>query len=154
MIARDIVRMKGQIEKMTEFCGQLKAVSLRISSISTLNELSNAMEEAGKAITAVSGKLDAQKLAEMAKTLSKEDAKLDMKQEMMTEILDGIGESMDDPNEQQKIYEQVLKEVGLEVEDSFVDAGTKKVGAAKVEEKKEEVAEEDSLDAMLKSLQK
>jgi hypothetical protein len=115
MLARDIVRMKGQIEKMTEFTGQLKAVALRISSISTLNELSNAMEEAGKAITTVSGKLDANKLAALAKNLSKEDAKLDMKQDMMQDILEGIGEGMDDPIEQERIYKQVLEEVGIEV---------------------------------------
>lgn len=117
MLARDIVRMKGQTEKMTQFCGQLKAVSLRISSLSTLNELSNAMEEAGKAITIVSGNLDANKLADMAKNLAKEDSKLDMKQDMMQDILDGIGEGMDDPVEQEKVYQQVLREVGLEVED-------------------------------------
>jgi hypothetical protein len=115
MLARDIVRMKGQIEKMSEFCGQLKAVALRISSLATLNELSNAMEEAGKAITTVSGKLDAQKLADMAKILSKEDAKLDMKQDMMADILDGIGEGMDDPIEQERVYKQVLEEVGIDV---------------------------------------
>lgn len=115
MLARDIVRMKGQIEKMSEFCGQLKAVALRISSIATLNELSNAMEEAGKAITTVSGKLDANRLAELAKNLSKEDAKLDMKQDMMQDILEGIGEGMDDPAEQERIYKQVLEEVGIEV---------------------------------------
>jgi CRISPR/Cas system type I-B associated protein Csh2 (Cas7 group RAMP superfamily) len=120
MIARDIVRMKGQIEKMTEFTGQLKALSLRIGSISTLNELSNAMEDASKAICAVSGKLDAGKLQEMAKVLSKEDAKLDMKSEMMSDILDGIGEGMDDPAEQEKLYQQVLKDVGLEVEELVI----------------------------------
>jgi hypothetical protein len=115
MLARDIVRMKGQIEKMTEFCGQLKAVALRISGIATLNELSNAMEEAGKAICIVSGKLDAGKLASMAKNLAKEDAKLDMKQDMMQDILEGIGEGMDDPIEQEKYYKQVLEEVGIDV---------------------------------------
>lgn len=118
MIARDVVRMKSQIEKMSEFTGQLKAVSLRIGSISTLNELSNAMEEAGKAITTVSGKLDANKLANMAKTMAKEDAKLDMKQEMMQDILEGIGEGMDDPVEQERIYQSVLREVGLEVDET------------------------------------
>ncbi len=115
MMARDIVRMKGQIEKMTEFTGQLKAVALRIGGISTLNELSNAMEEAGKAITIVSGKLDSNKLANMAKTLAKEDAKLDMKQDMMQDILEGIGEGMDDPIAQDELYKQVLQEVGIEV---------------------------------------
>jgi hypothetical protein len=117
MIARDIVRLKSQGEKMTEFIGQLKAVTLRISSIATLNELSTAMEEAGKAITMVSGKIDTQKLAQISKNLAKEDAKLDMKQDMMQDIMEGIGESMDDPAEQERVYQQVLKEVGLEVGD-------------------------------------
>ncbi len=121
MLARDIVRMKSQVEKMTEFTGQLKAVGIRISSISTLNELSNAMEQAGQAITTVSGKLDANKLADMAKTLSKEDAKLDMKSDMMQDIMDGIGDSMDDPVEQEAIYKQVLEEVGIEVQNEVIN---------------------------------
>lgn len=118
MLARDIVRMRGQVEKMTEFCGQLKAVSLRIGSISTLNELSMAMEEAGRAITTVSGKLDAGKLADMAKIMAKEDAKLDMKQDMMQEILEGIGDGMDDPVEQENLYKQVLKDLNIDVSDA------------------------------------
>ena len=120
MLARDIVRMRGQIDKMTEFCGQLKAVSLRIGSISTLNELSMAMEEAGKAIVSVSGKLDAGRLGEMAKIMAKEDAKLDMKQDMMQEILDGIGDGMDDPIEQENIYKQVLKDLNINIKDEVV----------------------------------
>jgi hypothetical protein len=117
MLARDIVRMKTQSDKMTEFIGQLKAVTLRISSVSTLNELSSAMEEAGKAISLVSGKLDTKKLADISKNLAKEDEKLNMKQDMMQDILEGLGESMDDPAEEERLYQQVLKDVGLEVED-------------------------------------
>ena len=156
MLARDIVRMKGQIEKMTEFCGQLKAVSLRISAVSTLNELSNAMEQAGNAITMVSSKLDAAKLGQMAQTMAREDAKLDMKQEMMQEILEGIGEGMDDPAEQERIYASVLAEVGIDVANEMPEAITKttKITAPVVQAKVEVPAEEDSLDAMLKQLQK
>ncbi len=115
MIAKDLVRVKGQINKMNEFCGQLKAVSLRIGSISTLNELSIAMEEAGKAITTVSGKLDSGKLAEIAKNMAREDDKLNMKSDMMQEILEGIGDGMDDPVEQQKIYEDVCKDLNIDI---------------------------------------
>ena len=115
MIAKDIVRIRGQLNKMTQFIGQLKAVSIRISGISTLNELSNAMEQAGKAIMTVSGKLDAGRLADMAKTLAKEDAKLDMKQDMLEEVMDGIGDGLDDPVEQEELYKNVLQEVGIKL---------------------------------------
>ena len=151
LLAKNIVRMTFQMNKITEFVGQLSAVSLRIGGISTLNELSTAMEEAGKAITTVSSSLDAGRLSEMAKTLAKEDAKLDMKEDMMTDILDGIGEWMDDPAQQEEIYKQVLQEAGLEVGKILPDAEVKQVVKPVKEEKKEE---DDSLDAMLKSLQK
>jgi hypothetical protein len=148
-LAKDIVRMKNQIEKMTQFCGQLKAVEIRVGSLSSLNELSIAMEEAGKAIMTVSSKLDAGKMQQLSKQLCMEDAKLDMKSEMMGEILDGMGESMDSEEQTDDIYNQVLQECGIKVAESLPDTGKKSV--AKVEEK---VEEEDSLDAMLKQLQK
>ena len=83
MIAKDIVRIRNQSEKMTQFVGQLKALSLRIGSLASLNELSSAMEDASKAMLAVSNNIDSKKLTEMAKIMSKEDAKLEMKQEMV-----------------------------------------------------------------------
>ena len=116
MIAKDIVRMTNQINKMTEFIGQLTAVSMRISSLSSLNEVANAMESAGQAITVVSSKLDTGKLQQMMKVMAKEDAKMDMKQEMMQDVLDSIGEGMDDPEQQDELYKQVLADVGLEVD--------------------------------------
>ena len=83
MVARDIVRIRTQSEKMTQFIGQLKSLSLRIGCLSSLNELSSAMEEASKAMITVSNKIDTKKLKDMAKIMSKEDAKLDMKSEMV-----------------------------------------------------------------------
>ena len=152
MIAKDIVRTKKQVEKMSEFTGQLKAVSLRIGSISTLHEMSSAMEEAGKAMCLVSTNLDMQKLQKMAKQMAMEDSKLDMKTEMMQDIMEDIGESMDDPVEQDKIYQNVLKEVGIETEGLMPEVGKDKEKEEPVVEKKK--VEDDSLDAMLKSLQK
>ena len=154
MMARDIVRLKTQIDKLTEFTGQLTAVSMRIGSISTLNELSDAMETAGKAMTLVSSKLDSKKLNEMARTMMKEDDKLGMKQEMMQDVLDSIGESMDDPEEQEALYKQVLSEVGLEVDGSLPSSNKEDLKQSEQNQKVAVDAGGDSLDEMLKSLQK
>lgn len=148
MMARDIVRTTTQSNKLTEFIGQLSAISLRISSVNSLNELSDAMESAGHAMTLVSSKLDTGKLAQIGKTMAKEDAKLDMKQEMIQDILDDLGSEMDNPEEQEKLYEEVLAQVGLEVKDVLPESQNNKVDPNK------EKVEEDSLDAMLKDLQK
>ena len=95
----------------------LKTLSLRVGTINSMNELTTALEEAGKAISLVSGHLDAGKLSELSKGLAKEDAKLEMKQEFLSEVLDNMGENMDDPVEQEKLYKQVLEDVGLQVEE-------------------------------------
>ena len=116
MVAKDIVRTQSQIGKMTEFCGQLKALTLRISGISTLNEMTLAMENASNAISQVSSKLDAGKLAQLSKEMAKDDAKLEMKQELLSDVLDRIGENMDDPAEQVKLYQQVLLDCGVQLE--------------------------------------
>lgn len=133
---------------MNEFCGQLKALTLRLSTVSTLNEMSSAMESASNAMCLVSNKLDPQKLQKMARDMELNSGKLEMNQEMMSSVLEDIGESMDDPIEEDKLYQDVLKEVGLEVQSQMVDAPQKKV-QDKVENK-----EKDELEDMLNSLQK
>ena len=160
MLARDIVRITTQCSKLTEFIGQLSALSLRISGISTLNELANAMECASNAICLVSNKLDSTKLRNMAKTMAKEDAKLEMKQDMMQDVLDSVGEGLGDPVEEEELYKQVLADVGLEVDKVLPDSNVTSVQAQaqKEEQKMPALAEggggDDDLDAMLKSLQK
>ena len=112
---------------MTEFSGQLTAVSLRISSISSLNELGNAMEQAANALTLVSNKLDTQKLHNMLKNMVKEDDKLEMKQEMIQDIMDSLGEGMDNKEQEDEIYKQVLQEVGVNYNDVLPSSGAKQL---------------------------
>ena len=158
MLAKDIVRSTNQIKKLEQFVGQLNAVSMRISSCSTLNELGDAMNNAAKAMTLVSNKLDTKKLQQMAKVLAKEDMKLDMKSDMMSDVMDSIGESMDNEEEQEELYNQVLAEAGVKIEGDMVGPNKDKISAPQVNTgpQKQVVGAEgggdDDLDAMLKSL--
>jgi len=164
MLAKDIVRSTNQIKKLEQFVGQLQAVSMRISSCSTLNELGDAMNNAAKAMTLVSNKLDTQKLQQMAKVLAKEDMKLDMKSEMMSDVLDSIGEGMDNEEEQEELYNQVLAEAGVKIEGEMVGAGKESLTANTVGPQKQlagvgavggggaAATGEDDLDAMLRDL--
>lgn len=129
---------------MNEFCGHLKAVSLKLSTVSTLNEMSDAMENATKAMCLVSNKLDTGKLANLHKEMAMADGKLEMKQEMMNAVMEDLGNDMDDPVLQDQVYQDVLKEVGIEVQKSL-DVPLPK-------QKQEAAPEKDSLDEMLKSL--
>ena len=166
MLAKDIVRCTNQIKKIDQFVGQLKAVSMRITSCSTLNELGDAMSNAAKAMTLVSNKLDPKKMQQLAKIVAKEDFKLDMVSDMMGESMDTLGESMGNEEEEEELYNQVLAEAGVKVEGEMVGPG-KDALASQVNTGPQkqlagvgaegaggagDVGGEDDLDAMLKSL--
>ena len=158
MLAKDIVRATNQCKKIEQFVGQLTAVSMRISSCATLNELSNAMEAVATAMTKVSNKLDTQKLNTLAKEMSKETMKIDMKQDMIQEVLDGVGASLEDEEQEEELYNQVLQEAGVKISEEMVGAGKEKLEEQKVGPQKQLAGVgavgggDDDLDAMLKSL--
>ena len=118
-------------------------------------------------MTLVSNKLDTKKLQQMAKVLAKEDMKLDMKSDMMEDVLDSLGEGMDNEEEQEELYNQVLAEAGVKIEGEMVGPGKESLQAEKVNTGPQkqlagvgaegaggagDLGGEDDLDAMLKSL--
>jgi DNA mismatch repair ATPase MutS len=145
-LAKDVVRTRTQVSKMNDFCGNLKAVSLRLSTVTTLNEMSDAMENANKAMSLVSSKLDPQKLNQIAKEMAKSEAKLEMNSEMMNAVMEDIGDNMDDPIQEEEVYQDLLREVGIGV--------SKEMDVNAPSKKKEVEVEKDSLEDMLNSLQK
>ncbi len=145
-MAKEVVRIRTQTTKMNQFCGHLKAITLKLSSVSTLNEMSDAMANATKAMCLVTNKLDGTKLSNLHREMAMADGKLEMKQEMLNSVLEDIGEEMDDPIESEKVYQDVLREVGLEVKNAIPEVNSNKKEAVPKE------VEKDSLDDMLNSL--
>ena len=154
MLAKDIVRAKKQQQKLEQFIGQLNAVSLRIGSCMTLNELGDAMANCASAMTLVSSKLDPKRLAQMAKEIAKQDEMLDMKSDMISEVL----ESLDEGNEEEEeaIYNQVLQEAGVKLaEEMKFEGDSKQIDDKVMAQPAMEGGEgTDDLDAMLKELNK
>ena len=154
MLAKDIVRAKKQQQKLEQFVGQLNAVSLRIGSCMTLNELGDAMTNCASAMTLVSSKLDPKRLAQMAKEIAKQDEMLDMKSDMISEVL----ESLDEGNEEEEeaIYNQVLQEAGVKLaEEMKFEGSIKQIDDKVMAQPAMEGGEgTDDLDAMLKELNK
>ena len=168
MLAKDIVRSTNQIKKLDQFVGQLTAVSMRIASCATLNELGDAMSNAAKAMTLVSNKLDPKKMQQMAKIMAKEDFKLDMISDMMGEAMDQVSESMGNEEEEEELYNQVLAEAGVKIEGDMIGPQTNSLASQVKEGQQKQLAgvgaegaggsgapadgADDDLDAMLRSL--
>ncbi len=131
---------------MNQFIGQLKAASLRISTVNTLNDMSEAMEGVNKAMSLASKNMDPKKLASLAKDMAMGEGKLEMNQEMISSVLDDMADNMGDPIEEEKIYQDVLKEAGLELNSNLSNVKNNK----NVEVNKDV----DNIDELLNSLQK
>lgn len=131
---------------MNQFIGQLKAASLRISTVNTLNDMSEAMEGVNKAMSLASKNMDPKKLAALAKDMAMGEGKLEMNQEMISSVLDDMADNMGDPIEEEKIYQDVLKEAGLELNSNLSNVKNNK----NVEVNKDV----DNIDELLNSLQK
>lgn len=134
MIAKQIVQTSGQIEKMTQFIGQLAAISLKISSCASMNELMSAMDGAATAMNLVSSKMDGGKLANMLKNMQKSDMKMEMAQEMMDDIMEDLNEDLGDQEKEDELYQQVLQEAGVSLE-AMPGTGPEKVNTEKTQEK-------------------
>ena len=148
MLAKEIVRINNQIKKITEFSFQLNTISFKISTFSSLNILNDVIEQVNNSINIINSKLDLGKLSNLSKTIFKENMNLNIKEDMINDILDNINEGNSDNEEEEKIYNNVLREVGFIIEDGFPNINKNDV------KKKDDLIDDDKIDNMLKSLKK
>ena len=83
-------------------------------------------------MTLVSNKLDNQNLALPGKELVKENMKLDLKSEMMKDGRDEVSKSMGNEEEEDELYNQVLKEAGIKNSEKMVGTSNDKFTERKV----------------------
>ena len=57
LLARDIVRTSNQIKKLDEFSGNLNALSLKVGTLTSMNEIGKALENSSNAMNLVSNNL-------------------------------------------------------------------------------------------------
>ena len=112
------------------------------------------MSNCAKAMTLVSSKLDAKKIAQMGKMMAKQDMMLEMKSDMMSEILDSLDEGNEEAEDE--LYNQVLMEAGVNLQDDMKVDG---LGGEKNKVQAKPLAESaesgtDDLDQMLNDLNK
>ena len=148
MLAKEIVRINNQIKKITEFSFQLNTISFKISTFSSLNILNDVIEQVNNSINIINSKLDLGKLSNLSKTIFKENMNLNIKEDMINDNLDNINEGNSDNEEEEKIYNNVLREFGFIIEDGFPNINKNDV------KKKDDLIDDDKIDNMLKSLKK
>ncbi|KAJ3079316.1 hypothetical protein HDU99_011002, partial [Rhizoclosmatium hyalinum] len=144
IMAKDLVRTRRYIQKFYGMRTQLQAVGLRMQTMSSNQAMADAMKGVTKAMRGMNKNMNLPELTKIMMDFEKESDMMDMKEEMMNDAIDDVCylmyftlgklteiqniEDADDETESDNIVNQILDEIGINVNASLVDAPTNKLG--------------------------
>ncbi|KAJ1907189.1 ESCRT-III subunit protein did4, partial [Tieghemiomyces parasiticus] len=117
VMARDLVRTRNYVQKFYQMRTQLQAVSLRIQTLRSNQQMGEAMRGATKAMSSMNGQMNLPGLQRIMMEFERESEMMDMKGEMMGDTMDDVMEDDfgNDEEESEAIVNQVLDEIGISV---------------------------------------
>ncbi|ODV81586.1 class E vacuolar-protein sorting and endocytosis factor [Suhomyces tanzawaensis NRRL Y-17324] len=159
--AKDLIRTRNYVVKFNSMKAQLQAISLRIQSIRSNQQMVSSMRDATRLLNGMNRSMNLPQLSRIAQEFARENDLMDQKQEFMDESIDDIMEDDDELGEDEQIDEilgKVMDEIGVDLNTTLKD--TPNTINVPTEERNERVAEkiggldEDDLQARLDSLKK
>ncbi|KAF0457893.1 charged multivesicular body protein 2a [Gigaspora margarita] len=121
IMAKDLVRTRRYSQKFQAMKTQLQAVSLRIQTLRSNQQMSEAMRGATKAMKSMNRQMNLPAMQKIMMEFEKESEIMDMKEEMMNDVIDDTMAEEEDEEESDVIVNQVLDEIGISLDQSLVD---------------------------------
>ncbi|THV05217.1 Snf7-domain-containing protein [Dendrothele bispora CBS 962.96] len=125
VMAKDLVRTRRYVQKFYQMRTQLQAVSLRIQTLRSNQQMADAMRGATRAMASMNRGMNLPAISKIMTEFEKESSMMDMKEEMMSDAVDDV---MDDEEEEEeegdKILKEVLDEIGVNLSQQLTDAPT------------------------------
>lgn len=146
VMAKDLVRTRNYIQKFYTMKTQLQAISLRIQTVRSNQQMTTSMQGAAKLLGGMNRQMNLPALSKIAMEFERETDIMDQRQEMMDDALeDGMAEE-DADEESDEIVSKVLDEVGIDLNNQL--------GAAPSGIKSADAEANDDLEARLDSLKR
>lgn len=118
--AKDLVRTRRYVEKFCAMRTQLQAISLRIQTVRTNEQMMQAMKGATGILGNMNRSMNLPALQRIAMEFERENDVMDQRQEMMDDAIDDIT-GLEDEIDGEEIVEQVLEEIGVDLKNSMGD---------------------------------
>ncbi|EPZ31671.1 hypothetical protein ROZALSC1DRAFT_28727 [Rozella allomycis CSF55] len=122
IMAKDLVRTRRYIQKFFEMKAQLQAVSLRIQTMKSNHQMAEAMKGVTKAMGAMNKRVNLPGIQKIMMEFDKQGEMMDMKEEMMNDAIDDAFDEEDDEEEGENIINQVLDEIGIDLQQKMGNA--------------------------------
>ncbi|GFZ42918.1 hypothetical protein JCM24511_00636 [Saitozyma sp. JCM 24511] len=124
----DIKKNAKQGNMFTQMRVQLQAVSLRMQTLRSNEQMATAMKGATRAMGQMNRSLNLPQIQKIMNDFERESSTMDMKEEMMSDAVDDAMEQEDEGEgeevESDKILKEVLDEIGMNMNDALVSAPT------------------------------
>ncbi|KAF9475319.1 vacuolar sorting protein DID4 [Pholiota conissans] len=125
VMAKDLVRTRRYVHKFYQMRTQLQAVSLRIQTLRSNQQMADAMRGATRAMASMNRGLQLPAIQKIMNEFERESSMMDMKEEMMSDTIDDVMDGEEDEEEEgDKILKEVLDEIGVNLSQQLTDAPT------------------------------
>merc|ERR1712086_292800 len=118
IMAKDLVRTRRYVKKFMLMRANIQAVSLKIQTLKSQSAMANAMKGVTKAMGSMNKQMNLPEIQKIMMEFEKQSEIMDMKGEIMEDAMD----DEDDEDESDAIVNQVLDELGLQLNDKLGDA--------------------------------
>ncbi|KAA1112266.1 ESCRT-III subunit protein did4 [Puccinia graminis f. sp. tritici] len=143
VMARDLVRTRRYVAKFYSMKTQLQAVSLRLQTMRSNQQMAEAMRGATRAMGMMSRTMNLPQIQKILMDFEKESSVMDMKEEMMNDAVDDAMEDNEDETEEEesdKILQEVLDDIGINLSHQLGDTPVRLEAPSTVQESRQAVA--------------
>merc|ERR1711976_390085 len=114
VMAKDLVRTRGNTKKFMMMKANLQGVGLKIATMKSTQDMATAMAGVTKAMGKMNKQMNLPQFQKIMQQFERENEKMEMKSELME---DAVNDAMDDGSTEadtEQLVEQVLSELGVE----------------------------------------
>lgn len=115
IMAKDLVRTKGQIKKFNIMKANLQAISLKTATLKSQNSMAQAMRGVTQGLIRMNRQMNLPQIQRIIQEFQKQTDMVDMKEEMINDVMDDVFEEDTDEQESDQVVNKVLDELGIEM---------------------------------------
>jgi len=130
IMAKDLVRTRGYIKKMFKMKSHMEAISLRLTTMQSSQQMAQSMKGISKIMGRMNAKMNMPQIQKIMMEFEKQNEVMGMKEEMMDDAMDDAFADDADSEEEDNILGSIFAELGVEATAGIAATPTANVSAA------------------------
>jgi len=130
VLAKQLVNLRKQRTKSFGMSAKVSAIGSQSKAMQSNVRMAGAMKTTTNAMVQMNKSMNPMKIAKDMQEFEKQNTKMEMSEELIGDTLDNILEESGDEEESDRIVNQVLDEIGIEIAGKMPSAARSQVGEA------------------------